>query len=55
MRHPPATVGKPTPRAQVIHFFNRKLPGNLPSKTARALLGLDRSRRWCRWCAIRPR
>ena len=41
MRKPPATVGKPGPVAQVIHFFNRSLPGNLPSKTSRALLGLN--------------
>jgi FAD/FMN-containing dehydrogenase/Fe-S oxidoreductase len=41
MRQPPATVGKPGPVAQVIHFFNRSLPGNLPSKTSRALLGLN--------------
>ena len=41
MRKPPATVGKPGPVAQVIHFFNRSLPGNLPNKTARALLGLN--------------
>jgi FAD/FMN-containing dehydrogenase/Fe-S oxidoreductase len=45
MRHPPATVGKPDVKAQVIHFFNRKLPGGgdgmLPTKTARQLLGLN--------------
>jgi Fe-S oxidoreductase len=41
MRQPPATVGKPGPVTQVIHFFNRSLPGNLPNKTARALLGLN--------------
>jgi FAD/FMN-containing dehydrogenase/Fe-S oxidoreductase len=41
MRQPPATVGKPNAVTQVIHFFNRSLPGNLPNKTARALLGLS--------------
>ncbi|MEW5789267.1 MAG: DUF3683 domain-containing protein [Pseudomonadota bacterium] len=41
MRHPPATVGKPDVRAQVIHFFNRRLPGGLPPKTARQMLGLN--------------
>jgi FAD/FMN-containing dehydrogenase/Fe-S oxidoreductase len=41
MRQPPASVGKPGPVTQVIHFFNRSLPGNLPNKTARALLGLN--------------
>ncbi len=43
MRKPPATVGKPGPQAQVIHFFNRKLPGGinrLPAKTPRQMLGL---------------
>ncbi|MEW6314533.1 MAG: FAD/FMN-binding oxidoreductase [Pseudomonadota bacterium] len=39
--HPPATVGKPALRAQVIHFFNKPMPGNLPKKTSRALLGLE--------------
>jgi FAD/FMN-containing dehydrogenase/Fe-S oxidoreductase len=40
MNRPPATVGKPSPQAQVIHFFNRRLPGGLPAKTARQMLGL---------------
>ena len=41
MRHPPATVGRPDVRTQVVHFFNRPLPGGLPSKTARQFLGLN--------------
>jgi Fe-S oxidoreductase len=45
MRQPPATVGKPDAAAQVVHFFNRSLPGGspnqLPSKTARQMLGLN--------------
>ncbi|MEW5770870.1 MAG: DUF3683 domain-containing protein [Pseudomonadota bacterium] len=41
MRHPPASVGKPEVKAQVIHFFNRKLPGALPAKTARQMLNLN--------------
>ena len=41
MQQPPSTVGKPGPLKQVIHFFNRALPGNLPNKTSRALLGLN--------------
>ncbi|MDP2430477.1 MAG: DUF3400 domain-containing protein, partial [Pseudomonadota bacterium] len=40
MRLPPSSVGKPSAKTQVIHFFNRALPGNLPSKTARQMLGL---------------
>ncbi|WP_445372807.1 DUF3683 domain-containing protein [Methylomonas sp. HW2-6] len=38
---PPATVGKPPVREQVIHFMNRKMPGELPNKTARALLDIE--------------
>ncbi|MGE8160212.1 DUF3683 domain-containing protein [Paraburkholderia sp. NPDC080076] len=39
--HPPATVGKPPVTQQVIHFMNKKMPGNLPKKTARALLDIE--------------
>lgn len=38
---PPSTVGKPAIREQVIHFINKKMPGNLPKKTARALLDIE--------------
>ncbi len=38
---PPATVGKPPLREQVIHFINKKMPGGLPKKTARALLDIE--------------
>jgi len=38
---PPETVGKPPVRAQVIHFINKPMPGNLPKKTARALLDIE--------------
>lgn len=41
MKRPPATVGKPPIKEQVIHFVNKKLPGGLPSKTARALLDIE--------------
>jgi FAD/FMN-containing dehydrogenase/Fe-S oxidoreductase len=40
-QHPPATVGTPPVREQVIHFINKKLPGGLPTKTARALLDIE--------------
>ena len=40
-RHPPATVGKPPLKAQVIHFINKPMPGNLPKRTARALLDIE--------------
>ena len=33
---PPSTVGKPAVKSQVIHFFNKPMPGNLPKKTSRA-------------------
>ena len=38
---PPATVGTATIKQQVIHFINKKMPGNLPKKTARALLDIE--------------
>ena len=41
MKHPPASVGKPPLKEQVIHFVNKKLPGGLPTKTARALLDIE--------------
>jgi len=39
--HPPATVGVAPLREQVIHFVNKKMPGGLPTRTARALLGIE--------------
>ncbi len=38
---PPATVGKPALKAQVIHFVNKPMPGGLPKRTARALLDVE--------------
>jgi FAD/FMN-containing dehydrogenase/Fe-S oxidoreductase len=38
---PPATVGSAPVKEQVIHFINKKLPGGLPKKTARALLDIE--------------
>jgi Fe-S oxidoreductase len=40
---PPATLGRPPVREQVIHFINKKMPGDLPKKTARALLDIEDS------------
>jgi Fe-S oxidoreductase len=40
---PPATVGKAPIKEQVIHFINKKMPGGLPKKTARALLDIEDS------------
>jgi len=39
--HPPATIGAPTVKTQVIHFLNRPMPGNLPKRTSRALLDIE--------------
>jgi FAD/FMN-containing dehydrogenase/Fe-S oxidoreductase len=38
---PRATVGTAPIKEQVIHFINKKLPGGLPKKTARALLDIE--------------
>jgi hypothetical protein len=38
---PPSTVGKAPLKEQVIHFINKKMPGGLPKKTARALLDVE--------------
>ena len=38
---PPASVGIAPIKEQVIHFINKKMPGNLPKKTARALLDIE--------------
>lgn len=38
---PPATVGKAAIKAQVVHFINRPLPKKMPTKTSRALLGVE--------------
>ena len=39
--HPPATVGKPPLREQVVHFVNKKMPGGLPKQSARKLLDIE--------------
>jgi Fe-S oxidoreductase len=40
-KRPPATVGKPEIKAQVVHFINRPMPKKLQSKTSRAMLGVE--------------
>ena len=40
-KSPPATVGGAPIKTQVIHFFNKPMPGNLPKKTSRALLDIE--------------
>ena len=41
VRHPPASLGRPEVKAQVIHFLNKPLPANVPRRTARALLDIE--------------
>ena len=38
---PPATVGRAPLKEELIHFVNKKMPGGLPKKTARALLDIE--------------
>jgi FAD/FMN-containing dehydrogenase/Fe-S oxidoreductase len=40
-RRPPATTGKPPIKEQVVHFVNKRMPGGLPKRTARALLDIE--------------
>ncbi len=40
-KNPPATVGKSSIASQVIHFINRPMPKNVPTKTSRAMLGIE--------------
>ncbi len=40
-QRPPATTGKPQVLEQVIHFVNKRMPGGLPRRTARALLDIE--------------
>jgi FAD/FMN-containing dehydrogenase/Fe-S oxidoreductase len=40
-KHPPATLGAPSVKTQIIHFMNRPMPGNLPKRTSRALLDIE--------------
>jgi len=38
---PPATTGPASVQRQVVHFFNKPMPGGLPKRTARALLDIE--------------
>lgn len=42
-KRPAATTGKTPVAAQVLHFVKKPLPAGLPSKTTRAMLGLEES------------
>jgi FAD/FMN-containing dehydrogenase/Fe-S oxidoreductase len=39
--HPPATLGKPGLKAQVIHFIAKPMPKDVPARTSRALLDIE--------------
>ena len=41
LAQPPSSTGKPEMKEFIIHFTNRKMPDNVPSKTARALLDIE--------------
>jgi FAD/FMN-containing dehydrogenase/Fe-S oxidoreductase len=41
VKNPPATLGTPGLKAQVIHFINKPMPGKLPKRTSRALLDIE--------------
>jgi len=41
VRHPPATLGRPEIKAQVIHFLNKPMPKDVPNRTSRALLDVE--------------
>jgi hypothetical protein len=51
-RAPPPRSAAPI-KEQVIHFINKKMPGGLPKKTARALLDIEETRTTCRSSATR--
>jgi FAD/FMN-containing dehydrogenase/Fe-S oxidoreductase len=38
---PPATTGRAPIKEQVVHFVNKRMPGGLPKRTARALLDIE--------------
>jgi FAD/FMN-containing dehydrogenase/Fe-S oxidoreductase len=40
-KRPPSTLGKPEIKAQIVHFLNRPMPKAMPTKTSRALLGIE--------------
>ncbi len=41
VKQPPATLRKAPIKAQVIHFINKPMPGNLPKRTSRALMDIE--------------
>jgi FAD/FMN-containing dehydrogenase/Fe-S oxidoreductase len=41
VRHPPASLGRPDVKTQVIHFLNKPMPARVPARTARARLDIE--------------
>lgn len=41
VKHPPATLGRPEVKAQVIHFLNKPMPAKVPLRTARSQLDIE--------------
>jgi FAD/FMN-containing dehydrogenase/Fe-S oxidoreductase len=41
VKHPPATLGRPDIKTQVIHFLNKPMPAGVPVRTARARLDIE--------------
>ena len=41
VKHPPATLGRPDVKTQVIHFLTKPMPKNVPNRTSRALLDIE--------------
>ncbi|MCX7149098.1 MAG: FAD-binding oxidoreductase, partial [Rhodocyclales bacterium] len=41
VQHPPATLGHPDIKTQVIHFLNKPMPKDMPMRTSRALLDVE--------------
>ena len=41
VKNPPATLGRPALKTQIIHMINKPMPRNVPARTARALLDIE--------------
>jgi FAD/FMN-containing dehydrogenase/Fe-S oxidoreductase len=41
VKHPPATLGRPPLKAQMIHFITKPMPKDVPTRTSRALLDIE--------------
>jgi len=40
-KRPTSTTGKPEIREQIVHFVKKPMPANVPTRTTRAILGLE--------------